>query len=85
MVVYKPLFAYAEMLEYIPEHLICFDSTAHYFAQVVKAFAEILADKVAWEAGSQAVLHTVDSVEGMGQSFVVAYVAYNHIGLRKVG
>ena len=40
--VYKPSFADAEMLEYIPQYLVGLNCSADDFAEVVKAFAEIL-------------------------------------------
>ena len=73
------------MLEDVSQHLVRLDGAAHNLAQVVEAFAQVLAHEVARKARSQPVLYAVDGRQGAGQRFVVAHVAHHHVRLRQVG
>lgn len=58
---------------------------AYDVGKVVDALAEVLGDKVAGEASLEAVLYTVDRVEGTNEGFVVAQVGDDDITLRYFG
>ena len=72
------------MLEDVSKH-----GVGGYFAydvgEVVDAFAEVLGDEVAGEARLEAILYTVDRVEGTNEGFVVAQVGDDDIALRYFG
>ena len=85
MAISKPSLSDAEVLEDVSQHLVRLDGAAHNLAQVVEAFAQVLAHEVAREARSQPFLHAADGRQGAGQRLVVAHVAHHHVRLRQVG
>ena len=74
MVVYKPLFADAEILENIPEDFVGGDF-ADDGAEVVEGFADVLGDEVGRETGAEAILNT-----GQGRKSVLQGIDMAGIG-----
>ena len=67
----KDLLADAKVLEDVLKHGVG-GYLAYDVGEVVDAFAEVLGDEVAGEARLEAILYTVDGVEGTDEGFVVA-------------
>ena len=80
MVVYKPLFADAKVLEDVLKCLLACDFAAGYFCEILQAVAEVLRHEVCGQAVGEALAHAADGIQGMGECLVVADVGYNYVG-----
>ena len=79
MVVSKPSFSHAEILEDVSEHFIGVDGTAGDFGEIVEAVVEVDAYEVGGGVVGEGLLHTADGCECGGEGVVVAYVADDDI------
>ena len=77
------LFADAKVFEYISQYFVGGDFAGD-FAEVVEAFADVLGDEFAANGGIESGNDTLNGREGMGESFVVAYVAADDVSGVKV-
>ena len=80
----QALFPDAEVLEDVLKYGVG-GYLAYDVGEVVDAFAEVLWYEVAWEVHGEAILYAADSVEGVGEGFVVTGVGDDDIALWDVG
>lgn len=81
--VYDRLLSDAKVFEYISQYFVGGDFAGD-FAEVVEAFADVLGDKFAANGRIESGNDTLNGREGMGESFVVAYVADDDVSGVKV-
>ena len=82
MAVYKPSFADAKILKYIPQNLIRRDLSRD-FTKIMQAFPNVLWYKLPANIGIQSCDNSFNSKAGMGEGFVMAGIADDDISWMK--